>query len=114
MTEVNILRSGSIKVGDTLPDLRVQLIEAGDPINLTDYDVSMRMRRTTGDELVVDDSITVDDASRGIVTHSWSADETDESGTYLAEFVADDGSGSTITFPNDSYTKLYIEDTLGS
>ena len=114
MTDVEILRGGNIKTGDTLPNLRVKLIEARNPFNLTDYDVSVRVERSDGDSLVVDSSATIDDATRGIVQYSWSSGETDESGTYLVEFVADNGTGSTITFPNDGYAHLYIEDGLGT
>jgi predicted nucleotidyltransferase len=111
MTEARIIRGKNMKVDDTLPALRVKLFEAGDPFNLDEYTVNMRMKRTDSDSLIVDQQITVDDPSKGIVEYSWSAGDTDTSGTYLLEFVADDGS-STITFPNSDYTRLYIEDGL--
>lgn len=113
MTKVVFLRGQRIKNGDTLPNLRVQLIEAGDPINLSHFSVSMKMQRTDGDSLVVDDAATISDESRGIVEYSWSSGETDKPGTYLLEFVADDGSGATISFPNDKFSRLYIEGGLG-
>ncbi len=114
MTEAEILRGEKMKRGDTLPNLRVKLTEAGNAFNLTDYSVSMRLRRTDDESLIVDEEITIEDASRGLVTYSWDSGETDESGTYLLEFVADDGTGSTITFPNSGYTRLYIGDRLGT
>lgn len=112
MTDVNIIRGDTMKAGDTLPALRVKLLDDGDPFNLTNYDVDIRVRRSDGDGTVVDTDATIDIANRGIVEYSWSPGETDEPGTYLVEFVADDGSGSTMTFPNLAYAKVYIEERL--
>ncbi len=112
MTDVEILRGGRIKAGDTHPDLRVKLMEDEYPFNLTGYTVDVKLKRTDADTATVDASATIDVANRGIVTYSWQTGDTDNSGTYLLEFVADDGAGETVTFPNLNYAKVYIEDRL--
>jgi uncharacterized protein YfaS (alpha-2-macroglobulin family) len=111
-TSAEIIRGETIKSGDTLPELRVQLTEKGNAFNLDSYSVEMKMKRAGDDSLAVDASVSVEQPNRGIVTYSWSTGDTDTAGTYELEFTADDGSGSTLTFPNSGTEKLYIEEEL--
>lgn len=111
-TTVEVLRGGHIKNGDTLPPFRAKLLEAGDPFNLEGYDVTMKMSLAESDSLTVDSSATVEQEERGIVTYSWTSSETSESGTYEIQFIADDGSGNVISFPNSGFATLYIEKGL--
>lgn len=111
-TSINILRGQTMKAGDTLPNLRVKLVEEGDAFNLVDYSVSMRMKRAQGDSLTVDGPATIEKQNRGIVAYSWSSSETETAGTYEIEFVAEDNSGNVITFPNIGTEKLYIQEEL--
>ncbi len=111
-TTAEVLRGDEIKEGDTIPDLRIKLHEDGDAFNLSGYTVKLRMKRSDADDLTVDnESMVVENDPRGIVTYSWSSSETAESGIYMIECVATDGTDQ-ITFPNNTYTKLHIEDTL--
>lgn len=112
MTRVEVLNGGNLKVGDTGPNLRVKLYDGEDPFNLDGYTVNVKIKRTDSDSAVVDASATVATANRGIVEYSWSSGDTDTSGVYLAEFTADNGSGHTVTFPNDEYARLYIDEKL--
>jgi hypothetical protein len=111
-TQLQILRGEHMKEGDTIPSLRLQLFEQDNQFNLTDYTVSLKISHTNEEEPVVDTNATITQPSRGIVSYSWNAGETDNSGTYLVEVVATSSDGSVITFPNSSYAKLYIEDRL--
>lgn len=111
MTEVDILRAEKMKVGDTLPNLRAKLLDDGNPFNLDGYDVDVRISRSDADSTIVDTDATIDISNRGIVEYSWQGGDTDTDGVYLVEFVADDG-GSTITFPNQGYAKVYIQGGL--
>lgn len=120
-TNAHIYRGKHMKKGDTLPDLRVKLLEIDNAYNLKDHEVTMRMKRTDGDSLIVDNEpVTIDDVNRGLITYSWSPDETDEAGTYLLEFVAVEIDPDTdavigeLTFPNSGYARLYIEEELGT
>lgn len=111
-TNAEIIRGDEIKQGDTVPSLRVKLLEDGNPFNLDGYTVTLRMKRTDADSLLVDEaSMSIENAPRGIVTYDWSSSETDTSGTYLIECVVTNGS-EQITFPNDTYTKLRIMESL--
>lgn len=114
MTDVNIIRGGNIKVGDTLPDLKAQLLDGGSPINLTDFTVSVKIKLAEADTLLVDDTATIDIEERGIVEYEWSSGDTDTAGTYLVEFIADNQSGEILTFPNNGYARVYIDPRLGT
>ena len=114
MTDINIIRGQHIKSGDTLPTLRLQLLEAGDAYNLDEYTVDLTIREVNSDMTIVDTDATIEDSSRGIVSYSWdSAEQTSDEGTYLFECTATDTeSDKTLTFPNDGYANLYIEERL--
>lgn len=111
-TSVDVLRGEHIKNGDTLPAYRAKLLEDDDAFNLSNYDVQIRVKLAEGDTLTVDAAATIEQADRGIVTYSWSSGETDDAGTYEVQFVADDGSGNVISFPNSGFARLYIEEGL--
>lgn len=111
-TSVEVLRGNEIKEGDTMPSLRVKLYEDGDPFNLSGYTVDISMKRSNSDTLIVDEkTMSIENNPRGIVSYSWDSSETSESGTYVFECTAWDGMDQ-ITFPNNTYTKLHIEDSL--
>lgn len=111
MTDTEIIRGKTLKVGDTKPSLRIKLLEDGDPFNLDGYTVTILAKLPQGDSLTVDELATIESTSRGIVTYDWSNGETDTSGTYELEIVANDGTDE-ITFPNQGTATLYIEDRL--
>ena len=125
MTGVEILRGGRMKKGDTLPQLRVKLLNSeGNAFNLNSseakYSVEMTIRRSDDSDDITADStnaggpleVTEGNDERGIVTYNWQDGDTSTSGTYLAEFVADDGSGEEITFPNEGRSTIYIQERL--
>lgn len=111
MTDVTILRGGSIKVSDTKPALRVQLMENGSPFDLTKFDVDMSMKLAGDESLIVDNSVSVEQATRGIVRYEWGSGETQTPGTYHIEFVAHNNEHE-ITFPNSGTGRVYIEERL--
>jgi hypothetical protein len=111
MTELNIIRGETLKVGDTQPELRLKLLEDGAPFNLSGYSVDIATRFANDDTVNVDSSATIEDETRGIVTYDWSSGETDEAGVYELEVVANDGTDE-ITFPNRGTATLYIEERL--
>lgn len=114
MTQVDGISGHTLKSGDDLIDLRVKLVDDGDPFNLDDSTdtVTMKMRRSDGDTLVVDDTMTIDDGARGLVSREWSSGETDTTGTFEAEFVVDDGTGSKVTFPSLGYFIIRVQEGL--
>lgn len=111
-TSVEILRGNHIKSSDTLPSLRAKLSEEGETFNLLEHNVQLKMKLAEENKLTVDDSATIEQPGRGIVTYDWSVEETETAGTYEVEFVATDSSGETISFPNNGFARLYIEEGL--
>lgn len=111
-TSVDVLRGSHMKAGDTMPALRVMLTEDGNEFNLTDYSVSMKMKIADGDTLTVDKEITVEQPERGIVVYEWNDGDTEMSGTYNIEFVATSSNGETLSFPNNGFGRVYIEEGL--
>jgi hypothetical protein len=112
MTEATIIRGQHIKSGDVNPNLRLQLEELGTPFNLDGYTVSISIQKVNTDTTDISDTLTIESASRGIVVYEWKNADTDETGTYIFECVATDSNGDTITFPNEGYQQLYIEEKL--
>lgn len=111
MTDVNILDGATLKAGDTDPDLRVQLIEDGESKNITAYDPTLRVKGANSGTVVVDDLMTIESGRDGIVTYSWSADETDIGELCEAEISIDDGA-EVMTFPNDTTFRVIFMETL--
>jgi len=104
-----------IKQGDISEPLRVQLLDsAGDPKDLTGDDVKFQMKPVGGDTVTVDTTATVDSASDGMVSYSWSSGDTDTSGYYNAVFRVDYGSTGTFgeTFPNSQYIVVRVDEGL--
>jgi hypothetical protein len=111
MTDLKVLRGGSMKAGDTEPTLRLKAIEGGNPFNLTGYSVDIAVAFANDSSIIVDSSATIEEETRGIVTYSWSDGETDDPGVYEVELVASNGTDE-ITFPNRGTATVHIEDRL--
>jgi len=117
MTRVNVNDGDRLKVDDTEPNLSVELVKSNSvPKTLTGYDVSFKMREAGGDTLTVDDdttgNVTVTDEDLGYVEYDWQPADTATSGTYECLFKIDDGSGSVISFPNQGFFTVQIEEGL--
>lgn len=117
MTRVNVRDGDKLKTDDTEPNLSVDLVKNnGVPQVLTGYEVNFQMREAGGDTLVVDDNTTgnvsITDADLGKVLYDWQPADTGTSGTYECEFTIDDGSGSVLTFPNQGFFTVQIEEGL--
>ena len=117
MTELVILRGQHIKKGDTFPDLRVQCMEDGSSFNLSDYEVTLHLRKAEADSRAIDTVVAAPNNSqenqrdRGIVSYSWSAGDTTKAGSYICEVVAEHTqTAEQITFPNSGYATVYIEE----
>lgn len=111
MTEVNVLDGATLKAGDTDPDLRVQLIEDETSKDVTGYDVTLRVVGANSGEVVVNDPMTIENGREGIVSYSWSSDETEIGELCEAEIAVTDGT-ETMTFPNDTTFRVVIMETL--
>lgn len=113
MTDLDVLRGGTMKVDNTDPPLRVQCTDfVDDPYNLEGYSAQIKIKRSDGDSTKIDKPMTVEQPERGILEYSWDATDTDTSGLFDAEIVVDDGSGSIITFPTNKFFTIRIVDGL--
>jgi len=87
------------------------LDEDGNPVNLTGFTATLRVRLPNADSAKVDTSMSVFDAERGIVEYDWQAADTDETGLYTAEIETTDGT-DTISYPSDTYFRVHIIEDL--
>lgn len=112
MTNVETIQGGVLKVGDTGPNLRLKLLDdEGNPVNLTGFTATLRVRLPSADSLKVDAAMTIFDAERGIVEYDWTSADTDETGLYTAEVETTDGT-DTISYPSDTYFRVHIIEDL--
>lgn len=103
-----------IKQNDTSPKLEAFLQDdKGRPVNLTGSTVLFHMRLTS-DLLakVSSGSVTLEAATKGHVSYSWSSSDTDTAGIYQSEFQVSFVSGAVETFPNDDYIKIIVTDDV--
>lgn len=106
-----------IKQGNVEPALEVTLRgQDGEPINLTSAIVRFQMSKVGADALAVDDHARFVDPENGVVAYEWDDGDTDEPGSYLAEFQVDyDASGTFEAdeeFPKKGYISVLIVQTL--
>jgi hypothetical protein len=104
-----------IKQDDTSEPLRAQLLDSdGNPKDLTGDDVKFKMKPVGGDTFTVDASATIDSASDGEVSYSWSDGDTETAGYYNAVFRVDYDSTGTFdeTFPNSQYIVVRVDEAL--
>jgi len=93
--------SFTIKQNDTSPSIQATLKDAsGSAIDLSGANVSFHMKPLSGD-IKVDSSMTITDATNGVVRYDWQSTDTDTVGTYLVEFEVTYSDNSVETFPNN-------------
>jgi len=117
MTRVNVNDGSKLKTEDTEPNLSVALVKNnGVPIDLSSYEVSFQMREAGDDTLVVDDdttgNVSITDSDLGKVEYDWQPGDTATAATHECEFTIDDSSGSVISFPNQGFFTVQIEEGL--
>lgn len=78
-----------IKEGDTMPAIEARLLSDGEPVDLTDAYVVFNMEHISQDTQVQGQCTVEDDPEGGNVAYIWKNGDTDESGTYEAEFLVD-------------------------
>jgi hypothetical protein len=97
-----------LKQGDTAPALQATLKDgAQNAVDVTGATVVFSME-TAGVVKVSEAQVTITTATDGVVTYSWSAQDTDTPGNYTGEFEVTFGGGAVQTFPNTFEEKLNI------
>lgn len=104
-----------MKAGDTAPVVRATLLdEQGAPVDLTGASVKFVMATATEPRTVsVDSAATLADAANGVVEYAWAVGDTNEPGSYVAEFEVVYADTSVQTFPTEGYVDVTITDDLG-
>lgn len=103
-----------IKRRDQLPEIVAILKDATNAvINLSGCTVRFIMVSKLDGSTAVDAPATVVDAVNGKVKYAWIVGDTDESGSFNAEWEVTFGSGLAETFPNSSNLQVKITDDLG-
>lgn len=98
----------TIKQSDTSPSLQATLKDAsGVSINLNGCTVKFHMKSLAG-AVVVNQTMTVVNASGGIVRYDWQPNDTDEAGTFYAEFEVTYSDLTVETFPNNGNIAIMI------
>jgi len=113
MTTVDLLEGYILKAGDNRPTLLLQLLEEEnkEPMNLQGFTVDFKLKNNKTGEIVVNNPMTIANARNGIVKYEWSSAETSDAGLYNGEVTADDGT-VTLTFPNDGYFQIDINELI--
>tara|TARA_B110000444_G_scaffold249248_1_gene274124 strand:- start:353 stop:676 length:324 start_codon:yes stop_codon:yes gene_type:complete len=102
-----------IKTNDTSPKLQVTLQDAnGNSIGLNGASARFHMKAVGSDVLKIDASVTITNATSGVVVYTWLAADTNTSGTYYGEIEVTYGDGAIETFPNNSYFTIIIREDL--
>jgi len=103
-----------IKKGDTGPPLMVQCIDSnGTPVDLTgSSNLTFRMRnKRTG---IIETSAVAEylEIANGKVQYSWTTNDTDNADEYEGEFNVTLSNGQVISFPNNTYIKINIYESV--
>jgi hypothetical protein len=108
------MASYSTKQGNRSPILRATLRNAaGSVVNLTAaQSVIFRMRLESGEEYVVDRAMSIEDALGGVVSITFTSEETAVAGRYFAEIDVVYADGLPETFPNKFYIVVTIDKKL--
>ena len=103
----------TIKKGDTSPSIQSTLKDsAGVAVNITGSTVKIHMKAVGSSSLKVDQTMTIVDASGGVVKYDWSSSDTDTVGTYYVEFEVTKADNSVETFPNNGNAVVVITSSL--
>lgn len=98
----------TIKQSDTSPSLQATLKDAaGTAINLNGCTVKFHMKSLAG-AVVINETMTIVNASGGVVKYDWQPADTDEAGTFYAEFQVTYSDLSVETFPNTGNIVIMI------
>ena len=113
---IDVEQGTRLKAGDTLPALTAQLLDNGDPYDLTGKTPELHMNEEGSDlssKKIDGATMTVTDAANGMVEYEWSSTETDTEGDFNLEIVVtDDATNATRTFPIDGFVNVRVFEDL--
>jgi hypothetical protein len=99
----------TLKQHDTRPKIQVALAIGGAEADLTTAtSVTFIMAPAAGGAATVDAAATILDAATGSVSYDWAAGDTDDVGSFDAEFEVVWSDGTKQTFPTATYISIEI------
>ena len=102
-----------LKVDDTAPVLSYTVLDEDSvAIDLTGATVTFYMQDENGIDVITAGSVTITDASNGVVEYQWLAADTDVSGYFSAEFVVTFAGGTIRTSPDPGIITIVISGSL--
>ena len=107
-----------LKRNDTLPVLKVQLIDRSClgsriPFDLTNLTgATFTMRNDCGDIKIMAKTAQILSFSGGVIEYNWEADDTTESGIFLGEFQLLYNDGKRLSIPQIGAIRIEIEDDV--
>jgi len=116
MTSVKKLAGANLKIGDTSPALRLQLLRDDDqPKHLSGSNVFIRLKHSNDNSLTLSDvDVSIVNESNGIVEYEWSDTDIDTVGTYDGEIMVENQETNvTETFPNRGTFVVRVQNRLG-
>ena len=113
---IDVEQGTRLKAGDTLPAFTAQLLDNGDPYDLTGKTPKLHMNEEGSDlsaKKIDGATMTVTDAANGMVEYEWSSTETDTEGDFNLEIVVtDDATNATRTFPTNGFVNVRVFEDL--
>lgn len=103
-----------IKRGATLPKLLFQIVDeaTGYPVDLTGATVSFKMKRLSDGAVVTNAGATIEQATQGLVSYSWSTNDTQTVGVYIGEFDVAFPDGYVLTVPRKNSLEIWVVDDV--
>ena len=102
-----------IKQNDTRPIMSATLIDGnGSTVNLDGATVAFKMRAVGGSTAKVDASASIAEATKGKVTYTFTASDTNTVGEYEGEFEVTFAGGGIQTYPNNKYIEIEVVDDI--
>lgn len=101
----------TLKRNDTKVNLKATLSNESGPVDLTDCQVRFVM--STRKVIKVDKQALIQDGANGLVWVVFESEDTNEAGTFQAEFEVTFPDERKETFPNAGYILINIQSDLG-
>ena len=101
--------SFQIKTGDTSPAIEYYLQDGdGNNEDISGASVRFLMREISSEAILVNEPAIIVEANEGHVKYEWIHEDTDDAGTYEAEWEVTRPDGTVETFPNEDFIEIKI------
>ena len=102
-----------LKQDDTAPVFQYTVLDEDSvAINLTGATVTFYMQDENGIEVITAGSVTITDATNGVVEYQWLAADSDVAGIFFAEFVITFSGGTIRTSPDPGSIQVVISGSI--